>query len=68
MRRRDRSCCTATDKAGISHRCGAAIAGIVLGILTIVIGSVTTIFMLYQIFRYQVCMSHASDRYQYSRC
>ncbi len=45
-----------------------SLAGVVLGIVAIVIGAAISIWMLYVMVSYQVCIGNATDRYQYSRC
>ncbi len=55
-------------KRGEADNSGAAIAGIVLGIVATIIGGLTSIFAVYLIVRYQYCITHATNRYEYGQC
>jgi Domain of unknown function (DUF4190) len=46
----------------------SALAGVVLGILAIVIDAALLIWMFYAMISYQTCIGHATGRYEYSRC
>jgi hypothetical protein len=55
-------------KRGEADNSGATVVGIVLGVLTSVVGAVIVIGLLYFFFSYQYCIDHAEGRGEYAKC
>jgi hypothetical protein len=55
-------------KRGEAGNHGITIAGVVLGILAIIIGGAVSFFIAYGFFQYQYCIDHAAGRGEYAKC
>ncbi len=55
-------------KRGEAGNNGITVAGVVLGIVAIIIGGAFSFFIAYVFFQYQSCIDHAVGRGEYAKC